>query len=126
MDLIISMALASPLVDSSSYDFNFSMTNTPNNTQNPVLDGDIVTVASFFSGTTFNYDTVDYTLELLGFSSDGGTTIITDFSSPEGATVSAGLYARITSDIPPTVPEPMSLVLFGAGLVGFAVKRRRA
>ena len=68
---------------------------------------------------------VNYYLEVLGFSKDGGKTITADFSSPEGQTAQAGLYARITAQ-GCAVPEPATMVLFGLGAYGaFGARRRR-
>lgn len=131
IDLEVTMNLLTPLALSESFTFDFSITNTVNSTGNPVLDGDIVTVTSSFSDTTFFYDGIEYTLQLLGFSSDGGTTIRTDFSSPEGNganPATAGVYARITSEIPPpqnTIPEPATLLLMAGGLGGLMKFRRK-
>ena len=115
--LDVLLSITDPLIQSDSYDFAFSITNTPNNTGDPILDGDIVTSIQSFSPTTFAYNGDSYTLELLGFSSDGGSTIRTDFSSPEGATACAGVYAKITQA---PIPEPTTMVLFGIGLISLA------
>lgn len=122
--LDILLNILTPVGVTDNYAFAFNITNTPNNTGDPVLDGDIVSVANSLTTTAFHYDGYDYTLELLGFSSDGGQTIRTDFSSPEGATAFAGVYARI-HQVPTAIPEPATVLLLGSGLVGFFVRRKR-
>jgi PEP-CTERM motif len=59
-----------------------------------------------------------YHFNLLGFSSDGGVTINSDYQSPEGTNNSVGLYAIV-------IPEPGSLALLTLGLLGFAGLRSK-
>lgn len=62
-----------------------------------------------------------YRFDILGFSVDGGLTIKSQFSSPEGQMSGAGLYAQLNE-----VPEPATLLLFGFGFAGlFATKMRK-
>ncbi len=106
------------------YLFNYSIVNTPNNTGNAVLDGDIVNILGQPSPTTFMFGGNEYTLDILGFSSDGGATIRTDFSSPEGGTATAELYARITEDIHGIPEVGSSLLLLAVALLGTSAFRR--
>jgi len=126
VDLALTLAITDPVDSVENHEFGFSITNTPNDTGNPVTDGDIVTATTLFSGTDFVVGGTEYTLELLGFSIDGGNTIISDFSSPEGATASAGIYGRITSSTPDTsaTPEPATIFLLGSGMVGVSLRKR--
>lgn len=107
-------------------DFAYLMltTNTPNETGDPVLDGDIVSI--FGNGLTsgaFSFEGVDYTVRLLGFSTDGGQTLTEGFRSPEGANVAAGIYAQIQVQ---TVPEPGTVALGAGGLLLLCAVRRTA
>ena len=125
--LSIDLDLTDPLsVDDNAFDFAFSIENTPNVSGDPVADGDIVTVMNSFSPATFNYAGVEYTLNLLGFSSDGGANIRTDFSSPENGTQCAALFAQITSDVQ-QVPEPgiISLLIMGFITLGGVTLSRK-
>jgi hypothetical protein len=128
VDLDVNLTIVDPLSIANDYNFSFSINQTPNTTGDPVADGDIVNATSGYSTTTFSFDGALYTLNLLGFSSDGGATIRTDFSSPEGATQNAQLFARITSEIPNNVPEPGILSMFVVGLItlgGFSFARKK-
>lgn len=118
VSLNVALTIITPALGANDFLFNYRITNTPNSTGNPVLDGDIVTIIGQPSPTTFNYDGKTYTLDILGFSNDSGATIRTDFSSPEGATASAELYARITEDIHGIPDHAATVLLLGAALLG--------
>ena len=106
--------------------FGFSINNTPNSTGNAVTDGDTVILANNTTGNTFSYAGTEYTLSVLGFSQDSGNTFAYDFSSPEGATASAGLYGQISkTGGGAQVPEPATIFLLGSGLLGLFGYRKK-
>jgi hypothetical protein len=81
VDLNVMVSLSSPInTDYNFSSFAFSITNTPNNTGNPVVDGDIVTLGNNTTGNTFTYAGTEYTLDILGFSQDSGNTFAYDFT----------------------------------------------
>lgn len=121
VDLSISLNLGASAgfdADQFSFDISFYLKNTPNTTGDPMLDADIVAFANTSSPVTFNFLGTDYLLEVLGLSNDGGKTILTGFTNPEGSTEIAGVYSRITETAP--VPEPTTMLLLVVGLAGIA------
>mgnify|MGYP000128175241 CR=1 FL=1 len=127
--LNIALSLTNPFSSTKAFDFSFNIFNTPNNTGDAVIDGDKLRFSTAgISSQQFNYDGVDYTLELTGFSSDGGQTIMSEFNSPEASIANASLYGKLTAVVqaPPqkTIPEPAAVA--GLSLLGiyFATRRR--
>ena len=76
--------------------FNFNIFNTPNTSGDPVLDGDRLRFSSLgLSRQRFTIGQTTYTLELIGFSEDGGQTYVGEFNAPEESVALANLYGRI-------------------------------
>ena len=125
VDLNVMVSLSSPInTDYNFSSFGFSITNTPNNTGDPVLDGDVVILNT--TGNTFTHAGTEYTLDVLGFSQDSGNTFAYNFSSPEGETASAGLYGKISkTGGGAQVPEPATIFLLGSGLLGLFGYRKK-
>ena len=103
--------------------FPFAHNETPNNTGTSPADDDIVTITTPIVNVPILVGTDLYFFNLLGFSTDGGVTFQSVFSSPEGANNSALLFGQLTTE---PVPEPASLLLFGGALTAVAARLRRA
>ena len=120
--LDIKLAFTSPSSLNEVFEFNFDLISTLN-TDNPEESADFVFPISSFGDRSFNIGGVNYTLELTGFSQDGGATTVSEFHVLEGARTTAAIFGKITVD-PRTVPEPATLG--GLGLLGiYFIARRR-
>lgn len=96
--LQVALLLNQPAQQLQTFSFAFNILNTPNETGDPILDGDRLRFStSGISGQAFSYKGLEYSLELVGFSSDGGSTILSELNSPEDSNTSASLFGRITA-----------------------------
>jgi hypothetical protein len=111
--LAINMMITYPVIENALFDYYPAIISTPNI---EVDDGKSVTIASMTSPELLTCPGSNRLLNLPGFSSDGGTTTRTDFSSPEGSCESAQLFTSIVTAEPANVPEPGTLSLFILGL----------
>lgn len=106
--------------------FGFSHDETSNiyfPQENPG-NNDLVTLTNPILNAHFIYGGYDYYFNLLGFSTDGGNTIKTFYSTVEGCRNTATLYGQIT-ETPIATPEPLTLLLLGIGLFGIGGIRRK-
>ncbi len=110
--LEVKLSFTNPFNNAENLNYTFNIFNTPNITGDSVLDGDKLKFqANGITSDSFNFAGVNYTVKLIGFSSDGGNTFVSEFNSPEESTAEAILYAKIVD-----VPEPTAV--FGLGLLG--------
>lgn len=122
--LNLKLSLTSPQNLSQAFNFNFNLLNTPNDPANtPAQNADSVIIQNKVSDTRFTFDGNQYTLELAGFSQDGGKTTSSEFSVLEAETSTAGLYARITQV--PTEKIPESGTIVGLSALGIYLISRR-
>lgn len=85
---------------------------------------DIVTVVAAALSSPIDVNGQLYDFELLGFSIDGGSTFAAMFESAEEAFNEVELYAIVT-ERRVGVPEPLTCLLMGLGLLGLGIQRRR-
>ncbi len=115
VELDVQIDINSPTFQTGNALFSFDILNTPNNSGDPVIDGDIVRLHQGATNFSFIDNGYRYTLTIIGFSEDLGQTVSDEFSSPEDGTATAGLYGRFEQT---EVPEPATMILFGLGLIG--------
>jgi len=125
--LHLELSLTLPFTSEQFFDFSFNIFNTPNTTGDPVLDGDRLRFSTAgMSSQTFNSEGIEYTLQLIGFSTDDGETIVNEFNSPESSIAEASLYGTITFVPPPaSVPEPSAIVGFSVLSLYLATRQQR-
>jgi hypothetical protein len=106
----------------------FSFThNETSNTQSPATNpanNDLVTIANPIVNFPFTYAGDNYFFNLVGFSTDGGATTTTSFSTVETQANTATLYARITTTAQSTPDAGSSLLLLGLSLLGVGVLKK--
>jgi hypothetical protein len=112
------------LADIIHFDHNETPNAEPCPSPSAIPCDDIVTISSVSLDSLITVGSDVYFFNLLGFSTDGGATISSQFFSQEGGQNSAGLYAIVTAQ-PIAMPEPGSLLLIGTGLAGVVTRLRR-
>lgn len=124
VDLDLDIDVDSPVGASVTDTFPFQVILNTDNQQNGVNDR--VQLGSGFYSFLFNYLDVNYYLEVIGFSQDGGRTVVSYFDLPEGQNTQAGLYGRITAEAAP-IPEPSTMALMALASLGmFGTRKKRA
>lgn len=122
LNVLLSFTDPSGLNQDFNFDFNLVSTT---NIGDPEADADFVFPPNTFSSNRFNFGGIDYTLQLLGFSRNGGATIVDEFRVRENETDSAALFARITF-VPTTTPEGSSIqALLSIGTIGVVASLRK-
>ena len=83
-----------PDLDPVAFNFDFSLNVTPYN-DDPNISADNLTILDVVTSTPFQFNGIDYSLDLIGFSTDGGNTINNSFTLWEEYDTQSLLYAEI-------------------------------
>lgn len=125
VDLDVTLTLTNPSGIVEDFLYSMSLINTLN-TSDPNASADIVNLPGIQPESFFTVGGINYTLEFVGFgaiSGDGFTTV-DQFHVLEGFSASAEMLGRITVATA-AIPEPATLLLFGSGLLGLSLIRRK-
>ena len=123
-DLLLTLAIGSTEQD---FTFGFGHIETPNEAD-PCAEGgnppcpDLVSILTPTALELFVLDGMLFEFTLLGFSQDGGNTIVSEFLTLENADNSASLFGTFRKV---EVPEPLTITILGLGLFGIAAYTRR-
>jgi hypothetical protein len=113
--LNLNLSFSPPVGTSQTFDFNFSLINTPNDATDPEKSADFVFIDKGLSNQSFTFEGNKYTLELTGFNPDVRQISI---KALEETTTRTAIYARIKN-----IPEPTPVV--GLSLLGIYLISRK-
>ena len=109
----LELALNPPVQSEYQFQYQFTFNLTPNTTDDTNATADTLNISGNPQTQSFEFEDNIYSLSLLGFSQDEGTTFTQELQAFEDQTVDSQLFAQIklNSIAPPTnpptsVPEP--------------------
>jgi hypothetical protein len=123
--LQIQLGFTNPAGLSNTFNYRFAFDITSNSGDREASADRLIPLNTSATGN-FVVDGISYTLQLGGFSQDGGATIVPNFKAYENESTQGAIYGKITQDVrvpppapvtpPTTVPEPGVVM----GLLGIA------
>ncbi len=115
--LSVDLNFLQPAMAQQKFEYSFAFNLTPNSEQSS--SADTLTLSNNPTPRTFEIEQAKYSLEVLGFSLDNGTSFTQDFQVPEDQVANGFLFAQIklaamsngptTPSNPEDIPEPAML-----------------
>jgi hypothetical protein len=132
--LSVAFNFLQPAMAQQKFEYNFTFNLTPNTDQSSSADS--LTLSNNPAPRTFEIEQAKYSLEVLGFSLDNGTTFTQNFQVPEDQVANGLLFAQIKlasmsngptePNTPTDIPEPAMLqALMLLGVTTLLMKRTK-
>ena len=121
--LQIQLDLLSPTDQTKNFKFDLKLETVADCSPDPEDWKDFVYFPDVLPNETFDYGGKKYTLEVLGFSKDGGKTLENRFRVQEQESDTAGLYAKITEVKKQLPPGDKNAQTDGATVIGDIKKK---